>query len=237
MFVCYLIADVIHCTVLLPGSFAISISLRFCRFLVQQCVLFFVTGVLSHCYTFSLKLLLCFSFPGMRSSLVCLFPHDRCYSLLPLFPAREVFFVVASQPMQFIALFWLFCNQHFAFVLPVFSLSICFVPPYRRFIALLYIFSKATTFSFSFPGMRSSFIRLVPHGRCYSLHFALLLPAGIYLVHCFVIITGFFPSLCYHTSYSKLCFSFSGMRSSLFVVASWPMFFIALLLWFITQAF
>ena len=96
MFVSYLIADVIHCTVLLPGSLAISISLRFCRFLVYQCVLFSVTGVLSHCYTFSLKLLLCFSFPGMTSSLVCLFPHDRCYSLLALFPAREVFFVVAS---------------------------------------------------------------------------------------------------------------------------------------------
>ena len=55
---CYLVADVIHCTVLLPGFFAISISLR---------------------------------------------------------------------------------------GLPVFSLSICFVPRYRRFIALLYIFSKATT--------------------------------------------------------------------------------------------
>ena len=85
MFVCYLIADVINCTVLLPGSFAISITLRFCRFLVYQFVLFLVTGVLSHCYTFSLKLLLCFSFPGMRSSLVCLF--------------------VSSWPMLFIACF------------------------------------------------------------------------------------------------------------------------------------
>ena len=47
----------------------------------------------------------------------------------------------------------------------------------------------------------------------------------------------FFPSLYYHTFYSKLCFSFSGMRSCLFVVASWPMFFIALFLWFITRAF
>ena len=47
----------------------------------------------------------------------------------------------------------------------------------------------------------------------------------------------FFPSLYYHTFYSKLCFSFSGMRSCLFVFASWPMFFIALLLWFITRAF
>ena len=82
---CYLIADVIHCTVLLPGSFAISISLRFCRYLVYHFVLFLVPGVLSHCYTFSLKLLLCFSFPGMRSSLVCLF--------------------VSSWPMLFIACF------------------------------------------------------------------------------------------------------------------------------------
>ena len=74
LFVCFLMTDVIHCllcfrlekfSLLLPhsrcnslhfsGFFAISISLLFCRFLVYQFVLFLITGVLSHCYTFSLK--------------------------------------------------------------------------------------------------------------------------------------------------------------------------------------
>ena len=58
--------------------------------------------------------------------------------------------------------------------------------------------------------MRSSFIRLFPHSRCYSLHFYYfyiqeILPGTIalaiafrfafpcrHLVHCFVVITGFF---------------------------------------------
>ena len=105
LFVCFLMTDVIYCipiafcslcfrlekfSLLLPrsrcnslhfsGFFAISISLRFCQFLVYQFVLFLITGVLSHCYTFSLKLLLCFSFLGMRSSFICLFPHGRGYS-------------------------------------------------------------------------------------------------------------------------------------------------------------
>ena len=76
LFVCFLMTDVIYCipiafclvcfrlekfSLLLcnslhfSGFFAISISLRFCRFLVYQFVLFLITGVLSHCYTFSLK--------------------------------------------------------------------------------------------------------------------------------------------------------------------------------------
>ena len=106
MFVCFLMTDVIYCisnafcllcfrlekfSLLLPhsrcnslhfsGFFAISISLRFCLFLVYQLVLFLVTDVLSHCYTFSLKLLLCFSFPGMRSSLVCFLMTDVIYCI------------------------------------------------------------------------------------------------------------------------------------------------------------
>ena len=56
---CYLIADVIHCT-LCSGFFAISISLRFHRHLDYQFVLFLIIGVLSF--------LFCFSFPGMRGS-------------------------------------------------------------------------------------------------------------------------------------------------------------------------
>ena len=110
---CYLVADVIHCTVLLPGFFAISISLR---------------------------------------------------------------------------------------GLPVFSLSIGFVPRYRRFIALLYIFSKTTTLlqffrHEKFFGLLVCFLMtdviycisiafcllcfplekfslLLPHSQCNSLHFS-----------------------------------------------------------------
>ena len=98
----------------------------------------------------------------------------------------------------------------------------------------LLAFFKATTFSFSFPGMRSSFIRLFPHGQCYSLRFKLLLlytrnftwynsfsfspsfcvPASSLL---FCHYYRCFLSLYYHTFYCKLCFSFSGIRRSLFV--------------------
>ena len=67
------------------GFFAISISLRFCRFLVYQFVLFLITGVLSHCYTFSLKA-----------------------TTVPQFSRHEKFIYsfVPSWPMLFIA-FWL----------------------------------------------------------------------------------------------------------------------------------
>ena len=63
---CYLIADVIHCT-LCSGFFAMSISLRLCRYLDYQFVLLLIIGVLSF--------LFCFSFPGLRSSFIRLFPH------------------------------------------------------------------------------------------------------------------------------------------------------------------
>ena len=56
---CYLTADVLHCT-LCSGFFAISISLRFHRYLDFQFVLFLFIRVLSF--------LFCFSFPGIRSS-------------------------------------------------------------------------------------------------------------------------------------------------------------------------
>ena len=82
----------LHCS----GFFSISISLRFCRYLVYQFVLFLITGVLSHCYTFSLKLLLCFSFPGMRSSLVCLFVSSWAM-LCIAFPLHFACFVFGSR--------------------------------------------------------------------------------------------------------------------------------------------
>ena len=83
---CYLVADVFHCTVLLPGFLQLAFRFGVCRYLVYQLALFLVTDVLLHCYTFSLKLLLCFSFPGMRSSLVCLFVFSwpRLFIVFPL---------------------------------------------------------------------------------------------------------------------------------------------------------
>ena len=145
------------------GFFAISISFRFCRYLVHQFVLFLITGVLSHCYTFSLK----------ATTLLQFSRHEKfIYSFVP------------SWSMLFIAFLLLFIQE----ILP-------------------------GTIALAFNSLRVC----VPASSLLFCHYY-----------------QFFPSLYYHTFYSKLCFSFSGMRSSLFVVASRPMFFIALLLWFIT---
>ena len=83
--------------------------------------------------------------------------------------------------------------------------------------------------------MRSSLIRLFPHGRCYSVHFYYFYMQEIFsgtialaFLLCFsvpassllffhYIITGFFYRFTITLLYSKLCFSFSGMRGSLFV--------------------
>ena len=62
------------------GFFAISISLRFCRFLVYQFVLFLITGVLSHCYTFSLKATTLLQF-SRHEKFIYSFVPGRCYSL------------------------------------------------------------------------------------------------------------------------------------------------------------
>ena len=81
---------------------------------------------------------------------VCLFPHDRCYLLCPLcillglFPAWEVLHL-ADVIHCTVLLPGFFAISISLRGLPVFSLSIGFVPRYRRFIALLYIFSKAAT--------------------------------------------------------------------------------------------
>ena len=95
---CYLVADVIHCTVLLPGFFAISISLR--GLPVFSLSIGFVPRYRRFIgYTFSLKLLLCFSFPGMRSSLVCLFVSSWPM-LFIVFPLHFACFV--SGPRSFL---------------------------------------------------------------------------------------------------------------------------------------
>ena len=118
LFVCFLMTDVIYCipiafcllcfrlekfSLLLPhslcnslhlsGFFAISISLRFCRSLVYQFVLFLITGVLSHCYTFSLK----------ATTLLQFSRHEKfIYSFVP------------SWPMLFIAFLLLLYTRNFA---------------------------------------------------------------------------------------------------------------------------
>ena len=184
---CYLVADVIHCTVLLPGFFAISISLR---------------------------------------------------------------------------------------GLPVFSLSIGFVPRYRRFIALLYNFSKATTLlQFSrhekFFGLFVCFLTtdviyctpiafcllrfrlekfslLLPHSRCNSLHFSGFFAISISLRFCLFLIYQFVLFLI--TGVLSRCYTFSLKATSLLrfsrhekfiysFVPSWPMLFIAFLLLLYTRNF
>ena len=99
LFVCFLMTDVMYsipiafcwlcfrppphrrCNSLhFSGFFAISISLRFCRFLVYQFGLFLITGVLSHCYTFSLKATTLLQFSRHEKSIYSFVP-GRCYSL------------------------------------------------------------------------------------------------------------------------------------------------------------
>ena len=114
LFVCFLMTDVIYyipiafCLVCFrlkkfslllcnslhfSGFFAISISLRFCRFLVYQFVLFLITGVLSHCYTFSLK----------ATTLLQFSRHEKfIYSFVP------------SWSMLFIAFLLLLYTRNFA---------------------------------------------------------------------------------------------------------------------------
>ena len=110
LFVCFLMTDVIYCipiafcllcfrlekfSLLLPhsrcnsllfsGFFAISISLQFCRFLVYQFVLFLITGVLSHCYTFSLK----------ATTLLQFSRHEKfIYSFVPSWPMLFIAFLL-----------------------------------------------------------------------------------------------------------------------------------------------
>ena len=167
------------------GFFAIIISLRFCRYLVYQFVLFLVTDVLSRCYPFSPKLLLCFSFPGMRSSLVCLF--------------------VSSWLMLFIVF-----PLHFA----------CFVSGSRSF---LYCCLVADIIHFSGFFAISISLRFC---RFLVYQFVLVLITGV-LSNCytFSLKATTLPQFSWH---EKFIYSF---------VPSWPMFFIALLLSFITKAF
>ena len=74
------------------GFFAISISLRFCRFLVYQFVLFLITNVLSHCYTFSLKATTVLQFSR----------HEKfIYSFVPSWPMLFIAFLLLSHTRNF----------------------------------------------------------------------------------------------------------------------------------------
>ena len=144
--------------------FQLAFRFGVCRYLVYQLVLFLVTDVLSHCYTFSLKLLLCFSFPGMRSSLVCFLMTDVIYCI----------------PIAFCVLcFWL---EKFSLLLPhsrcnslhltflvffqlAFRFRVCRYLVYQLVLFLVtdvlshcYTFSLKLLLCFSFPGMRSSLV-------------------------------------------------------------------------------
>ena len=130
--------------------FAVSISLRFCRFLVDKFVLLLITGVLLHCYTFSLEATTLLQFPR----------HEKfIYSFVP------------SWPMLFIAFLLLLYTRNFAWY-NSFSFSLCFcVPPssllfchYYRFFSIALL----SNFALVFPAWEVVYL-LLPHGRCFLL--------------------------------------------------------------------
>ena len=137
------------------GFFAISISLRFCRFLVYQFVLFLITGVLSHCYTFSLK---------------------ACY-FASVFPAWEVHLFVCSLMADVIhCIFITFIIQEsLPGTIALASFSLCFCVPASSLLFCHYnrFFHRFTTlfianFTLVFPAWEVVYL-LLPHGRCFLL--------------------------------------------------------------------
>ena len=125
---CFLTADVIHCT-LCSGFFAISISLRFHRYLDFQFVLFPFIGVFSFLFGFS--------FPGIRNSF-------SVFSLIA--DVFHCFYDCKILPAS-IAL-------ALRFALP--ACSLLFVPYYRFFLSLYFTPLCSVNFALVFSGMRSS---------------------------------------------------------------------------------
>ena len=130
--------------------FAVSISLRFCRFLVDKFVLFLITGVLLHCYTFSLKATTLLQFPR----------HEKF-----------IYSFVLSWPMLFIAFLLLLYTRNFAWY-NSFSFSLCFCVPASSLLFCHYyqFFSIAllSNFALVFPAWEVVYL-LLPHGRCFLL--------------------------------------------------------------------
>ena len=161
------------------GFFAISISFRFCRYLVYQFVLFLITGVLSHYYTFSLKLLLSVSvFPAWEVHLfVCFLMANVIHCVLnyyfyiqEILPGTIVLafhlaFACRHLVYCFVIITGVFCLftitlfiANFALVFPALDVLYSFVPSWPMlFIAFLLLFiqqsllgSIALVFRFTF---------------------------------------------------------------------------------------
>ena len=151
------------------GVFAISISFRFCRYLVHQFVLFLITGVLSYCYTFSLKLLLSASvFPAWEVHLfVCSLMTDVIHCVLIYY-----FYIQEILPGTIALAFHLaFACRHLVY---------CFViitGVFYRFTITLFI----ANFALVFPAWEVLYL-LLRHGRCFYYFVAVVYHVGI-LIH------------------------------------------------------
>ena len=181
LFVCFLMTDVIHripiafcllCfrlekfSLLLPhsrcnllhfsGFFAISISFRFCRYLVYQFILFLITGVISNCYTFSLKLLLSPPvFPLWEVHLfVCFLMADVIHCVLNYF-----FYIQEILPGTIALAFHLaFACRHLVYCFVIITGVFCL------FTITLFI----ANFALVFPAWDVLYL-LLAHGRCFLL--------------------------------------------------------------------
>ena len=134
--------------------FAVSIFLRFCRFLVDKFVLFLITGVLLHCYTFSLKATTLLQFPRHEKFIYSFVPHGQCYSL------HFYYFYIQEILPGTIAL----VSFSLCFCVPASSLLFCHY--YRFFPSLYYTF--IAKFALVFPAWEVVYL-LLPHGRCFLL--------------------------------------------------------------------
>ena len=135
--------------------FAVSISLRFCRFLVDKFVLFLITGVLLHCYTFSLK----------ATTLLQLPRHEKfIYSFVPSWPMLFIAFLLLLYTRNFA---W-YNSLSFLLCFSVWHLAYCFVIITgffsHRFTSTLFI----ANFALVFPAWEVVYL-LLPHGRCFLL--------------------------------------------------------------------
>ena len=137
------------------GFFAISISLRFCQFLVYQFVWFLTTGVLSHCYTFSLK----------ATTLLQFSQHEKfIYSFVPSWPRLFIAFLLLLYTRNFawcnsLSFLLCFCVWHLAYCFVIITVFFS-----HRFTSTLFI----ANFALVFPAWEDVYL-LLPCGRCFLL--------------------------------------------------------------------
>ena len=122
----------------------------------------------------------------------------------------------------------LFCDYYRFFhrFTTLFIANLCF---FYCFVAVVY--HEGILIYMCFPGMRSSFIRLFPHGRCYSLHFI-----SFYTTEFNPWYNSFSFSLCFYWHLVSLLSHFCVVKTLLYFlrhfkffklfVASWQMLFI-----------